>query len=69
MEIISNFHATFAIYMGRALTYMCWISSGGVLTLIIFSGTKFWPTIIYSHIIIFHTCLWYKTLVKGYKEM
>ena len=28
--IISNFHATFAIYMGRALTYMCWISSGGV---------------------------------------
>ena len=28
--IISNFHATFAIYMGTALTYMCWISSGRV---------------------------------------
>ena len=38
--IISNSHAAFAIYMGRALTYMCWFSSGGVLTLIIFSGTK-----------------------------
>ena len=30
MGIISHFHATFAIYMGRALTYMCWISSESV---------------------------------------
>ena len=28
--IISNFHATFAIYMGTALTCMCCISSGSV---------------------------------------
>ena len=28
--IISNFHATVAIYMGTALTCMCWISSGRV---------------------------------------
>ena len=30
---------------------------------------NFWPTIICSHRTVSHTCLWYKTLVKGYQEI